>query len=426
MKKSIVVIFSLVNFYHTGVGQISGYGSASYGQSTNPLYDYHRVSDQILQTYLEINSDHQVETSHLKFQYVGGSMIFHRFSLRNYYEHRLGAGFDKKLSSLSQPISVDSDDENQQDSAGTYFHTDVQITARHDKKEYQEFNNNGLLWNNALRINIESDLVVRVMNGTQYRYYQYLHPYQNISELVFVSIEKSTNTQFQYGGIVRAGLKYFPKITYDTSLFEETRSYVVQTFTDSILVGNGQQKHWQYFTYSDSSESDKTILKNPGTKSTYQIALGGYIQKNWNAASIRAEILYRVNSHSTLLTLVQNTSSRTLNEDLYNGAFSSQGPELHCMIKYLLPFNIQFSSTIDIEQNTFETPSYDLLSGGIINNHRTDVVANCEMYISKFFSVDDGFGFDVSISSNYLRNKSNDAYNNYSVFGFAISVGCGF
>ncbi len=233
-------------------------------------------------------------------------------------------------------------------------------------------------------------------------------------------------TPFQYGVSISGGLKYFPKIKYDTTLFEETRSYKIQNVLDSNLVGNGKQQRWVYYTYPDTSESDKILLSKPTTKSAYQIAFGGFIQQNWNNAMFRAEVAYRINSRSSLLTLVQNSSTLTLNEDLYNSVFNAHGPEFLCHIKYTFPSTIQFSATIEVAHKIFETPAIDLQSGVIFKNNREDLNTNVELYISKFFQITEMIGFDISLNSSYLRNKSNDAYNDYSLSGYSISFGCSF
>lgn len=423
MKKYVLIAIIFIVVHQSAVSQLSGYGSVSYGQSTNPLYNYQSLSDQLVQTYVEINSDHQLESSALKFQYVGGSMLFLRFTLRNYYEHRIAAGFDTKI--FPAPEFNNSDSDVQQDSAGIYLHTDLQIGARHDKKEFREFDNYGFLLNNGLRFAVGNDFVVRITNKAEYRYYQYLLPFQNLSEILSINLDNGAQKQFHYGVFISGGLKYFPSIAYDTSLFEETPSYAIQTGIDSTLVGNGANQHWVYSPYTDTSASDKIVLARPNTKTTYQIAFGGLIQQNWNNLLLGVEIIYRINSHSTLLTLVQNTSTLTLNEDLYNSVFSAHGPELHCVIKYVFPSNVQLLTNIDIEQQIYETPSYDLLSGDVVKNNREDIYANLEIYVSKYFQVTDEFGFDISLGSNYLRNKSDDAYNDYSVLGYNLSVGIG-
>jgi hypothetical protein len=416
-----VVILVLLNSYELLYSQISAYSSASYGYSSNPLYNYQKLSDQLFQTYVEVTSNQTLESSVLNLQYVGGSMIFNRFILRNYYEHSFGVQFETKFFPSSKSII-----DEQNDSAGISFHTDLQVSARHDKKEFREFDNCGLTSNNLLSINVGNGFVGGINNKAEYRIYQYIHPYDNFSEIFSFDLEHGVETEFQYGFSISGGLKYFLKIKYDTTLFEETRSYIIQNVPDSILVGAGQQRHWVYSTYPDTSESDKTLLQRPKTKTAYQIAVGGFIQQNGSNALFRTEVVYRINSRSTLQTLVQNSSTLSLNEDLYNSVFNAHGPEIHFLIKYLLPLNIQVLTTIDVEHKIYETPAYDLISGETKNYNREDINTSFELYISKFFQVTEMFGFEISFSSNYLQNKSNDAYNDYSLIGYSLSIGCGF
>ncbi len=420
-----IIILVFLNAHQLLFSQISAYGSAAYGYSSNPLYNNQKLSDHLFQTYVEVTSDNNLESSDLKLQYVGGAMIFNRFSLRNYYEHSFGLQFDTKF---SPPLKDITDDESaeQNDSAGISFHTDFQISARHDNKEFQEFDNYGLISNNLASVNAGDGYAVRFNSKTEYRYYQYLRPYENFSEIFTFNIENEIETPFHYGVSLSGGLKYFPKIKYDTTLFEETRSYAIQNVPDSTLVGVGQQRHWVYSTYPDTSESDKTLLQKPKTKTAYQIALGGFIQQKWNDVLFRAEIIYRINSRSTLLTLVQNSSTLTLNEDLYNDVFNAHGPELHFLAKYLLPLDIQLSTNLDVEHRIYETPAYALVSGEPEQYSRKDFSTNFEINISRFFRFSNTIGFDVTLNSSYLRNESNDAYNDYSLYGYSLSFGCGF
>ncbi len=433
MTKTIFSLF--IVFFSPGLllAQISAYGSTSYGYNSNPLYNYEKLSDQLFQTYVEVTSDHSLERSDLKFQYVGGSMIFHRFTLRNYYEHSLALHYDTKLFRSSAPIHEDeeegedeSDPEESDDSTGISFHTDVQVSARHDKKEFKEFDNEGLISNNRLSFNIGEGFSADINSKTEYRYYQNLHPYNNLSEIFTLDLKNGNSGPFQYGLSLSGGLKYFSKIKYDTSLFEETRSYVVQMIRDSNFVGSGKQGRWVYYTYPDTSESEKIVLQRPDSKTTYQISAGGFILRNWENGSFRIECVYRINSRSTLLTLVQSSSTLTLNEDLYNSVFNAHGPELRLLLSSTLPSAIQFSANITADKKTYETPAYDLLSGQRKTTDRKDIGTNIEVNASRFFQVTETVGFDISVNINYLRNSSNDAYNDYSLFGYSLSFGCAF
>ncbi|HAP36517.1 MAG TPA: hypothetical protein DCQ28_11460 [Bacteroidetes bacterium] len=78
---------------------------------------------------------------------------------------------------------------------------------------------------------------------------------------------------------------------------------------------------------------------------------------------------------------------------------------------------------IEFEKKTFETPSYDLVTGEIANDYRKDTRINIDIYVSRYVQLTDGFGADVAISSNILRNISNDAYNDYSVKNYSFSIG---
>jgi len=427
MKNPLFVIILFFLVIQITQGQVSAYGSATVGYSSNPLYNYQNYSDRLYQTYVEVSTDKELENGSLKFQYVGGSMIFNRFSLRDYYEHRLSAGMVTKMGTESgDSTTEDGEEEESQpvmDSSGLFLLSNLQVTARHDKAEYREFNNNGIILHNGVFIYRENEFVIRFLNKIEYRYYPNLLPYNNLSEIVSLHVDNGTTSDEQYGMYISPGLKYFPNIVYDTSLFEETRSYVVQIVADSMLVGSGKQKYWEYYTYPDTSESDKYVLRNPKTSSTYQIAMGIFYQKQWDDLIVRMELAYRINSKSTLLTLVQNTSMLTLNEDLYNSVFNAHGPEFQCAIKYILPYNIQWQMNIEFEKKTFETPSYDLVTGEIANDYRKDTRINIDIYVSRYVQLTDGFGADVAISSNILRNISNDAYNDYSVKNYSFSIG---
>ncbi|MDD8017714.1 MAG: hypothetical protein PHP42_05020 [Bacteroidota bacterium] len=421
--------------------QFYGYTSITYGQSSNPLYNYLQQSDHPLETYLELNYEFDTDAAVFKMHYIGGSMLFNQFVLRNYYEHRFvmesdfRIGADRPIATDLNPSSTEEQNDDstytevektKEDSTDIFLHVDLQTSARHDKNEYREFDNMGFTLNTSLRMQAGENSVLRLSNKSEYRQYPNLLPYSNFTDVLTLQLDNGFIDKINYGAFISVGLKNFAKVTYDTSLFEQQQTYTYQTILDSTLVGNGNQRHWQYFTTLDSTESEKILLKKPATNSTFQLTLGTFAQIHWESSSLRAEVNYRVNSQSTLLTLVQNISPTTLNEDLYNDVFHAHGPEVRFIATQTLPKKILFTALTEAELKTFETPAYDFATGAIVKDHRKDSSINIELTLSKFFEINDGFGFDIAVGAAFLRNQSNDNYNDYSITAFSFSVGCGF
>lgn len=400
--------------------QISAYASLSAGTHSDPLYNYLQQPDRLLQHYLDLSYDADLGDGTMSVHYAGGSTFFSRFAARSYYEHRLQAV-------MVVPQEIPENDEGVpapvlENNAWTLT---AAMAGRFDKKEFREFDNTGIIGTVERVIPFTTVSSLRFSNMLEYRTFPSLRSFTNSVEIATVEWQFGTPAEGQIGFTVSGGWKYYPKMRYDTALFEPVRSYIVSMVLDSEQTGSGKQKQWVYYTYPDTNASEKFVLKDPKTRSAYQAATGVFWRKEGEGWSVRTGLTYRVNDHSGLLTMVQNTSDRTLNEDLYNTEFSAQGPELHVDMHWTMSADIRCDAALLVEHKVFETPSFDLATGEISAPSRTDDRLGLELTAARSFPLSSSLGMDVTVNAAMLRNRSNDAYNDFSFSTISVIVGVG-
>jgi hypothetical protein len=77
------------------------------------------------------------------------------------------------------------------------------------------------------------------------------------------------------------------------------------------------------------------------------------------------------------------------------------------------------------QQKLFGAPALDLV-GTKTADQRVDLRAFSELYISRYFNLSENLGMGVALSSGFVRNQSNDAYNDFSSYYISLSIGFGF
>ena len=123
--------------------------------------------------------------------------------------------------------------------------------------------------------------------------------------------------------------------------------------------------------------------------------------------------------------LAQYANTSILSEDIYNDHFSYEGPEVQLRIKQTLPFGLQSILTLEHQRKEFGAPAVSLV-GDQIAAHRLDFRNSVELYLSKYVELSESLGLDIALGSEFLRNQSNDDYNDYSLYNISLSLGIGF
>jgi len=408
--------------------QVSGYVSTGYGHNENPLYNYERLPDQINQSYFELNSEKQFETSMLKFGYVGGLMIFNHFTDRNYYEHSLSGNYIRTLLKNSPPVlsreSVEGDNEKSasnemevrtpaDDSTNAYLNVGLKAGARHDKEAYKEFDNFGAELSASYRFVMSDPLFTRIVNTFGYRRYAYLEELSNVTDILNFELGNNADEAFQYGMRAAAGLKHYTSLVYDTTRFEQRRSYNPKS--------QGKGKPGAIL----KDPSSKRILISPQSNATYQVEAGLYLGRKWTGSSLSTGVTYRYNPHSTARYLAQYVSSSILSEDIYNDHFNYQGPHVQLAYRQDLPLGFMSTLTLELQRKTFDAPAFNL-DGDEISNKRRDLRSSAEFLISRSIDLFDGASLELSLLSGLLRNQSNDDYNDFSAFSILAALGINF
>ncbi len=422
-----MLVAFLASAFSAGQAQFSGFVSASSGYHQNPLYNYERASDQIKQTYLELNYASEYDASALKFSYVSGMMIFNRFTDRNYFEHnfltRYNLAFRPKPAAAASVSDDDEDIEEQEedapgeqsseDSTGSFLDMALKVGARHDKTVFKEFDNVGSSLSGSYRISLSEMFYLRISNTLDYRRYVYLDELSNITDACAIQFGVVAAESFTYGIRAGVGLKHFTSSLYDTARFESQRTYVLKP------TGKGKAGA------KIKVPSDKQILVNSESDNITQLTAGTFIQTAWSEGIAAVEFLFRRNPGLPSRYLAQYANTSILSEDIYNDHFSYEGPEVQLRVKQRLPFGLQSILTLEHQRKEFGAPAVSLV-GDQIAAHRLDFRNSVELYLSKYIELSESLGLDIALGSEFLRNQSNDDYNDYSLYQISLSLGIGF
>ncbi len=395
--------------------QFQGYGSLTAGYNKNPLYNYETIGDQTKQVYAELKYSKEYPKSILDVSYIGGLMAFNQFSDRNYYEQTLGSSYkflfnNAKEQSENEKLESDTTDSSDEDTEEirNSFLIGIALNSRFDKEIHKEFDNHGFSVNSVYSYVTNPSFNLTLSNLLTIRNYTFISDLSNITNVLSLNIEKKSNQNFTFGGSISGGLKYYLQTYYDTTKYEQIRSYVTKS------QGKGKP--------GSKAISDKQILVTPQSNGTYQLSLDLYTKKEWTNNSLQANILYRINLRSQNRYLTQYVNTSFLSEDIYNDYFSYEGPEGKLKYTQNLPLQLKLALDFQLQNKKYNVAALNL-NGEQIGKDRNDLYTNLELTLSRYFNIGNQFGFDFSLNMGVLRNQSNDEYNDFSSYFAGASIG---
>lgn len=421
-----ILLFTILFLPTIATAQLSGYVSSSYGYNANPLYNYEQRSDQVSQSYVELHHTSDFDNSSLDLGYTGGLVLFNRFSERNYYEHSLAG---KWAAAVREP-----DDENAQeaDSLGGYLAAELKFTARHDKSAFNVYDNESGGLSVSYRTMVSDPLFVRLTNKAEYRSYERITELSNFTDVVAVSLGSGGHDRMHFEILANVGIKHYTRSLSDTSTYET----ITPTGSDSgsgTGTGHGHGKGLGSGNSggSGSSGSAPGFLKKEHlyvtteSSSTWQVAVGGIVEKQWDKSSLLAGFVYRYNPSAATRYVAQYVNTTTLSEDIYNDHFAYEGPEASFRFTQTFPLRITSALQFQWASRTYSGPALSL-DGVQTADKRKDTQLGIEVTLSKAFTIFDGVDLEVNLSGLATRNQSNDAYNDYSGSSVAAGVALGF
>jgi len=418
-RSLLLLIVSLVTWQ--AHAQVSGYVSGSYGYNQNPLYNYEELSDQLAQSYLELNYVKDMPTSQFKAGYVGGLMVFNRFAERTYYEHMLAVGYTVRYAK-QKPAGLTTD-ANEEDDAeppfiGNLLELGAKFGARHDRSAYKEFDNTGGEATASYTIAIREGASLRLGNQLGYRDYTYLKDLSNLTDIVEVRYGRMPGREPGVGMFASAGIKHYFTATYDTTVFESS--------TSGGSGGNGKGKgKGNGNSGSAPGQVEKKNLVNATSRNSYQLTAGVTMGGRWGSFLADGQLLYRYNPRGATRYLPQYVNSSLLTEDIYNDFFSYQGPEGKISLLQNFPLGVKAVLVFDASSRKYSAPAFDL-DGVESAQKRKDLRSLVELTISKAVPLSEGTDLEVTLQGGFLRNQSNDAYNDYSTAAVSLGLGIGF
>ena len=386
--------------------------------------------------------------------YTGSLVIFNRFSERNYYEHAvLGRYFirltkdsgkgssppdsgeqdensaDEFLSDSSSatenPAGIDSssagdtlavsfeDNSEDTDSTDGYLTFSVAGSARHDKEVYADFDNIGTDATVAYRFIASEHYFLRLTNSLGVRNYQSVNALSNVTDIVNAEYAPTKPGSIRYGFLFSAGVKFYTNSEYDTTTFETKRT------------GNLVQKLGGKGKPGANQQLKKTILIQPKSSRTTQMALGVCGSTRVAAMGIESRLLFRRNPSSNSRYLAQHSASSTLTTDLYNDSFSYEGFEGEVRLTHDFPFSVHTVVNVAYERKNFNVPALTL-AGTELANKRRDLRTLLALTLSRDFALSQQVTLDVSLDIDAIRNRSNDEYSDFSGNSISLAAGLAF
>jgi len=403
---TLFILFTAINF-----AQLSLYSSASYGYYQNPLYNYQELDDQLKQTYTELNYSKQFENSKLNLSYISGFVLFNRFEARNYYEHNLTSTYFIDL--IEENLYGENTENETQNFSNPLLYLSLKVGGRHDKEIFEDFNNFGTSALAGYKFMISNDYYFEITNTFGYRDYTNITVLSNITDILNLQIGNKLGSTFNYGLNVSGGFKYYTESIYDTSRFEVEKSFTTKY--------TGKGKTGAKITVP----SDKRILISPMSNGTAQFVADIFMRTNWGKTALQANVLYRYNPNTLVRYLAQYSNTTFLTEDIYNDYFSYEGFEIRSEFVQKLFYDIEIKLDLSFQQKLFGAPALDL-EGTKTADQRVDLRTLTELYISRYFNLSENFGMGIALSSGFVRNQSNDSYNNFSSYYISLSIGFGF
>jgi hypothetical protein len=404
----IVVVAALVA--DSGYAQFSGYASAGYAYHSNPLYNFETIHDRLLQGYWQLDCLMPSPQADWKFGYVGGLMLFQNLAARNYYEHRLSASLLRRF------LSSDGKEEGEEEDAPfRRIELGARVEARHDRAEYRQFDNWGAGVSGTYTVGSGKLSAIALSNETGIRRYAQVHELDNITSVVGLRLTGGATEAARYTLFGGAGVKHYVTSDVDTSVF----------VTAGSSSSNGQGKGKGKGLLSGTGNGKKDILVNASSVNTLQLHAGVGAAWQWEGGSAQSEFLYRIDPGSSTRVLAQYTNSTMLSEDLYNDFFSHAGPEFKLALRQQLPLGISLSLDVAAQRRKYLSPAFTL-EGIQTADTRVDLHGGVDLSFSRSIALGEASALEVGVSGGALRNKSNDAYNDFSVQHYNVTVGMGF
>jgi hypothetical protein len=411
MKVKILILKLIILFTVTSHAQLSLYSSASYGYYQNPLYNYQELDDQLKQTYTELSYSKEFDRSKLNLSYISGLVLFNRFEDRNYYEHNLTLTYLLNFKEVN--ADTDYPEIVSNDTISPSLILSLKVGGRHDKEIFQDFNNFGTSALAGYKFMISDNYYVELTNTFGYRDYTNITVLSNITDILNLQIGNKFSSTFNYGLNISGGFKYYTESIYDTSKFEVERSFTIK------YTGKGKTGA------KIKVPSDKEILISPMENGTSQFVADIFMRTHWEKTALQANILYRYNPNTLVRYLAQYSNTTFLTEDIYNDNFSYEGFEIRSEFSQKLFYDIEIKLDLSFQQKLFGAPALDLV-GTKLADQRIDLRTFSELYISRYFNLSDNLGMGIALSSGFVRNQSNDVYNDFSSYYISLSIGFGF
>jgi hypothetical protein len=387
-KVSVMILFGT----SAAMAQLSGYLSSLQGFNTNPLYNYAEQSDQLNQTYLELNWTTAENLSRTRVGYIGSLMLFNQIRERTYYEHFVVGEYVRAFP-RGKPVADSAEPPPLEARHANILSFQGKVGSRHDRKEFEEYDNVSVAGVVSYKIMPTGGGFITLSNELGYRGYPHVSELSNVLDLLTVKGGGRIGGAVSGALSVQAGMKHFTKSVIDSSLIEE---------------GN-----------------NGAIVVSPSSANAFILGVGGEIVTAWNSGSLTAAGVVRFNLTDSARYVTQFANTLGLNEDLYNDFFSYEGPEFQLTLKQTLPLSISMTLSGEYAVRTYFAPAFDL-AGNAIEPNRIDRRFSAELYASRYFELGGIVGLDVVLSGTLVSSQSNDEYNDYTVRSIALGVGFGF
>ncbi len=421
MKHWLLILFFLPALSSAQVN-FSLYTSSMYDDNSFSIYD--KRADVYHSIFGALSTDKQISSYvYLQGYYYGAVVLFRTYEQRTYNIHTLGAYTQIQLNYRDDD---DTGDEDEAESAGeitsppegskpaapdsqpaapvsqppeeipvftdslvSYLFVIPQIGARFDHEiwDFYDFQRASLLlkWRRPITGKVGSDLFYNV----QFKRYPHLQQFTHVENIFGLSMNYDFSRRMELFAAADYGFKSY-----------------TETLSDTLLPGDVGE---------DEAED---LIKQFSTPSTSQVVLSaGLVYRLFPRHPLSLSYLRRVNPSNTARYIGDVLVIGSTEDEIFDDRYGYEGHELLLHLDGMLPGNIRVISSLQYVLKQYPREATDLngvtLEGDPLREDNRFVLMLQFLY--PLLRSPDGRGLSAGLVYNFIRNESNNAYNNYNV-----------
>jgi len=391
----------------TGFAQIDVGASIFTQYDANVLGNYEKSPDLVGLVSLHLGKDFGGDSWTVASSYTGSYTAFRTYADHDFQLHTLNLS---SLFTFGKKDDEEDEEESRDGLADTTFHllmVSLKGLGRFDKTTfnlYDHYLGSGTV---ELRYAVGAKSALRGIYAVIYKNFTNVPEVNNLENNVVLQgmfgIGGSTQLLVDAG----AGYKAYLTTTYDTTKFKQP--------------GKGRGKGKGGFMNPQAAQ-ERIFIAAVESPSVSQVVFGGGIAQFWRHGSYSFFAAYhrRTNPVNKARYISQQPSGFGADEDIYDDRYMYQSHEFSGGVHMKLAWDISADIGGEHVIKTYARPALSL-DGSEIAPQRKDVRSTLEIVLSRDINVGSS-SMTIGLGSSYVRNCSNDEYNNYNGYAISLSI----